>query len=338
MRLWAVSLAFFACMTFASPAFPWGHEGHQLVGSIADQLLEGHPAKQQVEKFLGFDLRAAAVWPDCVRSVVQNDDGTFAFKIDPQHPEYTAPCPPFETPSEKARMEDYAKRNWTNCTYIPKHGCHETYHFADVPSQRGAYVLGYAGTNKHDIVSAINAAIAVLKGQPSPEPFSIKDEKEALFLLAHFVGDLHQPLHVGSVYLDENGNRLNPASPAEVDESTETSGGNFLFFGGEKLHTAWDAIPGDLGDTASKAMVDRAKAILPTPGDCNGWAARWASESVVASQRAFAGLTFTKNGARHWTVRFADRDAYFKDADALKREQLAKAGAHLAELLKAIWP
>ena len=52
-------------------------------------------------------------------------------------------------------------------------------------------------------ISAINAAIRVLQDRPkATAPLSITDKKEALFLLAHFVGDIHQPLHVGAVYLD----------------------------------------------------------------------------------------------------------------------------------------
>ena len=83
-------------------------------------------------------------------------------------------------------------------------------------------------SHDHDIVSAINTAIAVLKDQPSPAPFSINDKKEALFLLAHFLGDLHQPLHVGAVYLDASGNLVNPDGPGGLDPATETAGGNRL--------------------------------------------------------------------------------------------------------------
>src|SRR3954469_7938548 len=85
----------------SASAFGWDHDGHQLVGSIADQLLEGHPAKQRVEAILGFPLRVAAVWPDCIRSVKRHPDGTFEYTLDPAHPEWTAPCPPFEVPAEK---------------------------------------------------------------------------------------------------------------------------------------------------------------------------------------------------------------------------------------------
>ena len=40
-----------------------------------------------------------------------------------------------------------------------------------------------------------------------------------------------------------------------------------------------------------------------------------------------------------WIVSFTNgRDVYMHGADDLKRNQLAKAGARLAELLNAIWP
>jgi hypothetical protein len=48
------------------------------------------------------------------------------------------------------------------------------------------------------------ATTQVLKGGAAPAPFSLKDQREALLLLTHYVGDLHQPLHVGAIYLDKN--------------------------------------------------------------------------------------------------------------------------------------
>jgi hypothetical protein len=154
-----------------------------------------------VAKILGFELRLAGPWADRVRGVARLPDGKYA----PSKPEYRIPCKVFETPSEIARMEDYVSRNWSNCAFIANHGCGDAYHFADVAMQHDDYSRSFAGTSDHDVVSATN-----LKGQPAPLPFSIRDKKEALFLLAHLVGDLHQPLHVGPVYLDGNGQLVNP--------------------------------------------------------------------------------------------------------------------------------
>jgi hypothetical protein len=317
-------------------AFAWGADGHQVVGSIADQLLNPR-AKAEVNRILGFELRAAGPWADCVRSVVKNSDGTFTY-VRSNVPEFHIPCIPFETPEETRRMEGYAARNWNACVYQDgKKGCQDTYHFADVAVQHNRYDRAFAGTSNHDIVSAINAAILVLKDQPAPSPLSIRDKKEALFLLAHFLGDLHQPLHVGAVYLDANGQLLNPDQSGSVDPNTETAGGNFIFDQGKKLHSEWDAIPADLGNSADAIMVAKARTVTDTPGPVENFAVTWASDTVRASHSAFAGMTFTRTGNQHWLAHFDDATRYLENQDRLKRAQLAKGGARLAQLLNAIW-
>ena len=39
-----------------------------------------------------------------------------------------------------------------------------------------------------------------------------------------------------------------------------------------------------------------------------------------------------------WTVAFSGHMAYLHSMDTIKRAQLAKGGARLAEILNAIWP
>jgi len=338
MSLRLICCALLSLLVATGSAFAWGHEGHEVVGSAADQLLGAH-AKQEVAQILGFELRVAGPWADCVRGVVREPDGTFKYAPDPHHPEYRIPCTSFETPAETARMEDYAGRNWTNCTYLPGRGCHEAYHFDDVAIQHDHYDRTYAGTNDHDVVSVINAAIAVLKDKPAPAPFSIKDKKEALFLLAHFVGDTHQPLHVGAVYLDLTGTLVNPDSGPGLDPKTETAGGNKISDGHTNFHSEWDAIPAEFGRSADPAMVQMAKAVPPTTGPIETWAAAWATDTVMVSHAAFSGVAFSGDVALgHWLIHFEDRQQYMTDEKKLKRQQLAKAGARLGQLLNAIWP
>jgi hypothetical protein len=172
----------------------WGYQGHEVVGFIADMMLTDH-AKHEVQRNLGFLLRVVAPRADCVRSTVRHADGSFQYA--PSRPEYRIPCTSFETPEETARMEDYVRRNRSACVYEDgRAGCAEGYHVADVSIQHDGYERTYTCTSNHDVVSAINAAIAVLKDQPARAPFSIRDKKEALSLLAHFVGDLHQPPYI----------------------------------------------------------------------------------------------------------------------------------------------
>jgi len=327
-----------------TPAFPWGFEGHEIVGAIADKMLS-HNARDHVRQILGFSLQVAAPWPDCARSVVKQD-GTFKYLPPPLHPEYRIPCKPFEADhgaaDEQARMEDYAARNWDNCSDGESNRrCHELFHFADVAIQRGKYDRAFVGTSDHDIVSAINACISVLLDQPPAEgPFSIKDKKEALFLLAHFVGDIHQPLHVGAVYLDPNDGQLVDPDHAGLDRKTETAGGNSIKDGNERLHTEWDNIPSDWGVIPDAEMLIEARTVQLTPGLIVGWAARWATETVLRARESFAGLTFSGAGDHLWDVHFLENDkqAYNDNANKIKRGQLAKGGARLSQVLNTIWP
>src|SRR5262249_14316276 len=203
---WACALL--ALTLTSGRALAWGPEGHEFIGSIADQLLNRH-AKQEVARILGIELRVASTWPDCARSVIRHADGSFEYVPNPR---FEASCKLFETIPEKTRMVDYVSRNWSNCTYEDQPtNCHKAFHFADVAIQHDTYDRSDVGTSDHDVVSAINSAILVLQNKSPQPPFSIKDQKEALLLLAHFVGDLHQPLHLAAIYLNPPVNPLNPA-------------------------------------------------------------------------------------------------------------------------------
>jgi hypothetical protein len=58
----------------------------------------------------------------------------------------------------------------------------------------------------------------------------------------------------------------------------------------------------------------------------------------MAAHDAFAGTEFRQTSSEHWSVTFEDHSAYLSSEDKIKHQQLAKAGARLAELLNAIWP
>jgi hypothetical protein len=322
---------------YPTASWSWGYQGHRVVGSIADQLLSDN-ARQQVSQLLGFELRIAGPWADCVKSVERNSDGTFTYVEDPK---YEFPCTSFRTASEQKRMEDYVGRNWTQCVYPPsgkERGCHNTYHFDDVAVERDHFDRSYQGTNAHDLVGAITAAIAVLRDKTPSGPFSIADKKEALFMLAHFLGDLHQPLHVAAVYLDKKGKLVDPDASGQIDPATETEGGNLIRDQKHVFHAEWDAIPADLGDAATPELLSLARSYAPSQGNVEDWPAAWASDTIVVSHNAFAGTIFKQTSAGHWSVTFKDQETYLADQDTIKRQQLAKAGRRLADLLNAIWP
>jgi hypothetical protein len=160
-------------------------------------------------------------------------------------------------------------------------------------------------------------------------------------MLAHFIGDLHQPLHVGSVYLNADGKLVDPDAVHKVDAATETIGGNAIDDQNINLHHEWDDIPTDIGEAATKELLQDARSVPASQGGIEDWPAAWASDSLRVAHDAFAGLTFKQTHSQpssRWAVAFDDHTAYLRTQDEIKRKQLAKGGARLAELLNTIWP
>jgi S1/P1 Nuclease len=360
-------LCSFILLQFGQQSHAWSYQGHEVVGAIADELIKDNAnASKQVHDILNsplpsadevkdqkdlhvfreLSLQQAGPWADCVKAVAHHDGDRFKYELDPNHPEYETPCIPFNSGLERARMEDYVKHNWSapDCTYQPagfELGCHNTYHFADVAIQRDSYDRSDLGTSSHDVVSAINAMIAVLTDKSPSPPFAIRDKKEALLLLAHFVGDLHQPLHVGAIYLDPQGAPVDPDAAHQIDPATETAGANAIQDENVNLHAEWDDIPFDIGLKATHELLDSARAVPVDPAPMDGWAASWATDTMQVAHEAFKGLSFGPKKDGKWPVSYGDRDkhvAYLHHMDEIKRQQLAKAGARLAEILNTIWP
>ncbi|HEX8954732.1 MAG TPA: S1/P1 nuclease [Burkholderiaceae bacterium] len=337
----------FALVLSALPglALAWNAQGHQEVGAVADRMIAGTRAEQWVHALLGErNLETVSVWADCAKATRSADDVNFVYQDNPKYAE----CAVFNTPEDKARFESYVSRNWKQCG--PVHGteyCHSQYHYADVSGLRDHYDRSYAGTNNHDVVHSINAAIAVLRGQAPDAPFSIADKREALMLLTHYVGDIHQPLHVAALYLNDKGETVDPDRTG-YKLGQDTAGGNNIVDDKKLFHGEWDAPPPDL--MANGAPVEKllklARAVPPTKGKLDTWSARWASDSVRLAPQVFGGLRFTmraplgedvENSPEKWDVAGID-SGYLAKADEIKLEQIARAGARLAQLLEAIWP
>ena len=140
------------------------------------------------------------------------------------------------------------------------------------------------------------------------------------------------------MYLDAQGNEVNPDT-GTFDPNTATRGGNSIFVGSTKrnLHATWDAIPRGLTAAhVTAAWVSSARAIPATAGSDFGWPKRWASESVAQANLAMSGLRFGPRTGTHWTVVLPAR--YSTTMRSIKKVQLTRGGAHLAQLLQDIWP
>jgi hypothetical protein len=310
-----------------------------MVGAIADQLLSAN-ARAHVQQSLGLSLRAASTWADCVKDVVADADQTLRYEPDAR---FHATCSPFQSARGIEHMVDFARRNWRNCADVSNlRACHSTYHFTDVDVHHRSYDRAFAGTSDHDVVSALVAAIAVLRGRPATPPIDIEGRTEALLLVSHLVGDLHQPLHVGAISLDPNGLPVIPREPGKRDAATDTRGGNRIEDGQTNLHGEWDEIPATLRPSrVPSSMILAARAVPLTRGSVESWPAAWAGDTLGEAAQAFSAMSFTHSGAngeREWDVHFADRASYIKMKDRIQIRQITLAGARLAQLLNAIWP
>jgi hypothetical protein len=234
-------------------------------------------------------------------------------------------------------------------TFRLDHPAHDTYHYANLPFQVDAYDLDVPGARPTDIVQITRESIRVLKtGQGLFTP------REALRLLAHFAGDMHQPLHVGNAFVSAGG-PLQFVVPNGPTGWRTTLGGNALVYGPERrfnLHSYWDshAVNITMGDedvaTYAKRLFAEEKPATAwaNTGDVDTWPAQWATWGIARAKPVHDGVRLVeylgpddaKRTAHRWLI---EQPAGYDDrARQITRQQLAIAGYRLAEALKAIWP
>ncbi len=197
--------------------FAYGPEGHQIVGAVADRLLTGTPAGKKVSELLdGYSLREVAIIPDTIKQ--WDKKGV----EDPMVQRYFSSHP---------RIAEQLRAFWK--ANPPTHDekspvpSHHWFHYTDVPLREPLekYADGKAGRSDWDIVHMMRSCIAVLNGAEPEQNARGITKPIAIILLAHFVADIHQPLHVGAVYFDAAGKPTNPDQPGEVYPD---QGGNTL--------------------------------------------------------------------------------------------------------------
>jgi len=340
-----------ALLTLPLVTHAWGADGHQTVATIAARLIQGTPTEARVTELLGdISLPLASLWADCAKGVSPAQQ--YRYPSPGKYPE----CAPLETPARMAEMADYVRRNDRQCQIGPdEDSCHRQAHYTDVAVQRSRYALGFIGTRTDDVAGALRTAVRVLQGKPAAGPPQFKSKREALLVLVHLVADIHQPLHVAALYLDAQGQRVDP-DKAGLDPASFTVGGNSLWVVAApqatraarspsapvttgaaplKLHTLWDSVPDALKpQRVDAAWLAEARQLPTDADDPADWAERWATQSLEQARLAFDGLVISPRQGAHWNVVLPP--GYSARADAIKREQLTRAGAGLAQLLRAV--
>nr|MBA3272390.1 hypothetical protein [Chthoniobacterales bacterium] len=189
-RYFPAAIVALGILLAASPLHAYGPIGHQIVGAIADERLAGTPVGAKVRRLLdGFTLEKAAVIPDEIKG--WDEKGA----DDPDIFHYSS------RPGIDAQLRHFWRANPPTRDHGSAIPSHHWFHYADVPVLNPQkYADGKTGRWQWDIVHMISYCVAVLHGD-EPEGNARKiTEPIAIILLAHYLGDIHQPLHVGAQY------------------------------------------------------------------------------------------------------------------------------------------
>ena len=331
-KLAVLFVSLFIILSSLTPAFGWGPDGHSALGKIASLRINSH-TRQRLAQILkpGETLAGIANWADIVKRRVGETDpdtDTNAFLQDVTH-------------------------NAQNASW----------HYDDLPLGCSDYNTCTGFTPGDDVVHILNICIRTLQGNPDPnQPLT---PRNALRLLVHLVGDLHQPLHVGSGYIDENGPNHTIVilrDPAAISASTpKDQGANLLIIDGhnKNLHSFWDGDLVHLLMTSSHKQTAAAlgqflkTSVAPQPvwngqGPVDTWVAQWATDSLhVSGDHSYKSVkilrkrtvTTTHNGITQTkTVYDIKRAVNYNTVNKpVVRDQLAKGGFRLAKLLDAIF-
>jgi hypothetical protein len=279
-------------------AHAWSDDGHKIICRIATSVLD-ESERREVER-----LARAYRAPDGTRFAHYAEACTFA-----------------DTARGKARLFADAVRDGNSAAAArlaawQRFGAFDAWHFINVP--RTARVVHAANCHDDCVLKAIATDRRVRPGASGQE------RAEALILLGHWVGDVHQPLHVS--FADDRGGN-------DVDR---IKGG---FYSSPNLHAVWDTgiiAKARAGRDWSTYARDLTAAI--DDGRRREWARSepidWANESYrIAIERdvrycARAGATCRWEG-RTRTL----RASYQKQFQPVVEERLQQAGVRLAKLL-----
>lgn len=342
----------------------YGPNGHQIVGAIADERLANTAAGNKIRGLLeGYTLQKAAVIPDEIKGWDKkgvDDPGIFRYR---------------SRPRLDAQLADFWRANQPTYDMNSEAPSHHWFHYTDVPITGGRrYADGKIGRSRWDIVQTINYCVRVLEGAELEDNPRKITKAVAVILLAHMVGDIHQPLHVGAEYFDERGR---PVDPEKTQPAFDHHGGNTITFRfspaaaqgtGQKqatFHGFWDNQVVALNlpfvpKEDRRAIIDEARAKLVAAmaaNEPNAWrlapdlqptqyAEAWANEILPHAAEAHTRLEFRgvrpkqDDKGRTLAVGVAEEKAmpdgirYYEWAARVTRENLHKAGWRLADLLE----
>jgi hypothetical protein len=363
IRLFLITIGFLTGLTMSALSF--GPPGHKLVGDIADHIIDAKnpDLRQKLRPLLGtLTLAQAALLPDIIKGWDRN----------PNADVFTDFPVPKNIQDQLYSFWEANSEPWDGREGEPRH---HVFHYADIPVEENTYKEGRRGRTPWDIVHMIPFCIQVIYGEESENNEYKITKTIAVILLAHYVGDIHQPLHVGAEYFLLDGHSEDGGVPANGDTVKQTvgdDGGNTILLNLEKghthghakplkLHGYWDGqavsaafqlwkkdIPGDFATAlAAKEPAGWAPAAGSNP---KTWAEAWANDILPIAREAHRRLDFSElTGSISRGRPVADGTAFPSGDDSEKASReyeewagktvglsIHKAGWRLAELLRRI--
>jgi len=177
------------------------------------------------------------------------------------------------------------------------------------------------------VVTAIEADLKIVADAGATDTRKL----DALKFLGHWVGDVHQPLHV-SFKDDRGGNRIKEARPCK-----------------RNLHAVWDGCIIETKLGTDIRSIARALRGAVTPADRTQWnstdSKAWANESFKITTSAAVGYCVKKDGACRYAADNGELDsneekrvvvvddAYMERQLPTIKERLTQAGVRLGHLL-----
>jgi len=250
---------------------------------------------------------------------------------------------------------------------------HRRWHFVNLPldatGYRQAQQLGL--TRDDDVVQMIRECVLVLRGDS--DRFSAVN---ALRLLGHLVGDVHQPLHVGCGFIDASEDPpiivTDPQRVADEGLDSDTGGNDILLPGSGNMHSFWDGVLGgtlDIDDVSLASInsgadaaaadegkqVERLRSLAAEEESFSGgaglasalpverWAEEWADESLLAAREAYRNIEIVErrnNGFRVSWEGFTTpqgRQPYSARCAPVLLDRMRKSVRRLADLLNEIF-
>lgn len=181
-----------------------------------------------------------------------------------------------------------------------------TWHFINMPLDSNYETS--EKSEKGDLVTGINYCINIIKDENS----SNDDKIFYLKLLIHFIGDLHQPMHVGLV---------------------EDKGGNDFklqwFYSNTNLHAVWDRKMIDSYDMSYSELADNREKLTKKQINAlqEGSLIDWVNDTHQLTKNVYANVKSNEN------LRYR----YSYNNFEIVRAQLQKGGIRLAKVLNDLF-